>query len=75
MSEVKCLGFEINESQVYYLNQKKQDGMKNWLVPTSSQEVDKFLYTMLYMRKFIPERAEHARTMKEAITKNPECFL
>jgi hypothetical protein len=47
----------------------KVKAIRDYPVPTSEAEIDKFLFMTTYIRKFIPVRAEYARIMKEAVIK------
>lgn len=47
---------------------KKLTQIQNYPVPTSYEEVEKFLYLTIYLKMFIPGRAEHARVLKESCT-------
>ena len=41
--------------------------IREFPVPTNEKELDQFLYTTLYLKRYIPGRADHARKMKEAV--------
>lgn len=47
----------------------KLEKLRDYPVPQNMEEVDIFLYMTLYLKMFIPDRAEHARILKEAGSK------
>lgn len=49
---------------------RKLEKLRDFPVPSSLEELDKFLYLTLYLKMFIPGRAEHARVLK-AKSKSP----
>lgn len=41
--------------------------MRDFPVPENERELDKFLYMTLYLKRYIPVRADHVRVMKSAV--------
>lgn len=51
------------------LSEEKRNKIGNWPVPQSKADVEAFVYLTPFLRRFIPDRAEHVSVMKEAYTR------
>jgi len=64
------VGLHLNKEGVYVRGVKasmaKLDKLRDFPIPSTYEEVEKFLYLTLYLKMFIPGRADHARVLKES---------
>ncbi len=54
---------------------KHWDKVKNWSMPRKREELDTFLWLTLFLRIFIPGRADHVMVLKEAYLKKVPAII
>lgn len=64
---IDILGYEIQGGVGLRPSIDKVKKLREFPTPRNEKELDQFLYMTLYLKRYIPGRAEHARRMKEAI--------
>jgi len=74
MESISMLGFSTDGSGLRP-NDSKLKALGDYPTPRTEAELDSFIHMTMYLRKFIPGRAEHVRIMQTAIKKVPETVL
>lgn len=71
VKEITVLGFTDGardaEEAVIWPEDRKICVIRNYPVPRSYKEVEKFVYLTPFLRRWIPGRADHAKTMKDCL--------
>ena len=70
LDKINPLGFASDGSGLRPSLDKVR-AIRDYPQPTTAVEIEAFLYMTIYLRQFIPGRAEHARILKEAIIYRP----
>ena len=70
LDKISPLGYSSNGSGLRP-SLDKAGAIRDYPRPTNANEVEAFVYMTIYLRQFIPGRAEHARILKEAIVYRP----
>lgn len=66
MSKVKILGHQRDENGIRP-SEDKLGQFREWPVPTTKDELMRFVYMLPFLKAFIPGRADHSTVMKSAI--------
>ena len=64
---INILGHEIQGRVGLRPSLDKVAKIRDYPVPENEKELDQFLYMTLYLKRYIPGRAEHANGMKSAV--------
>ena len=63
---IGLLGYQLN-GEGLRPSIDKIGKIRDYPIPASEKELDQFLYMTLYLKRYIPGRADHARVMKSAV--------
>jgi hypothetical protein len=66
MDRIEAIGFAVNALGIRP-NKEEIEVMRNYPSPTNEGELERFIYVKIYLRRFIPGRAELIRILKLAI--------
>ena len=72
--KLDILGFE-GTNEGLRSSTKHRDKVKNWSTPRNRKELDTFLWLTLFLRIFIPGRADHVVVLKEAYLKKVPAII
>ena len=73
-TEVIFLGHKVTGTSIYP-GDRKAEAIKNMLFPESKKELQRFLGTINYLGKFIPNLSENTENLRKLLEKNTEWYF